>query len=35
MSTVGGANNGGEYGKLYYEIIYNGLFDEDNVPFIP
>ena len=35
MSTVGGSNNGGEYGKLYYEIIYNGLFDEDNVPFIP
>ena len=23
------------YGKAYYEIIYNGLFDEDNVPFIP
>lgn len=31
----GGSNNGGEYGKLYYEIIYNGLFDEDNVQFIP
>ena len=31
----GSSNNGGDYGKQYYEIIYNGLFDEDNVPFIP
>ena len=31
----GNSNNGGEYGKQYYEIIYNGLFVEDNVPFIP
>ena len=23
------------YGKQYYEIIYNGLFEEDNVPYIP
>ena len=23
------------YGKQYYNIIYNGLFDEDHVPFIP
>lgn len=23
------------YGKLYYRIIYNGLFNEDNVPYIP
>ena len=23
------------YGKQYYQIIYNGLFDEDNVPYIP
>lgn len=23
------------YGKQYYTIIYSGLFDEDNVPFIP
>lgn len=31
----GSSNNGGEYGKQYYEIIYSGLYDEDNVPFIP
>ena len=31
----GPSNNGGDYGKQYYKIIYNGLFDEDNVPFIP
>lgn len=23
------------YGKQYYRIIYNGVFDEDNVPYIP
>ena len=23
------------YGKQYYAIVYSGLFDEDNVPFIP
>ena len=23
------------YGKQYYEIIYNGLFDENKVPFTP
>ena len=23
------------YGKQYYQIIYDGLFDEDNVPYIP
>ena len=23
------------YGKQYYEVVYNGLFDENNVPFIP
>lgn len=23
------------YGKQYYEVLYNGVFDEDNVPFIP
>ena len=23
------------YGKQYYEVIYSGLFDEDNVPYIP
>ncbi len=23
------------YGKQYYEVIYNGLFDEWNVPYIP
>lgn len=26
---------GGYYGKQYYKIVYSGLFDEDNVPFIP
>lgn len=26
---------GGSYGKQYYKIIYNGLFDEDNIPFTP
>ena len=31
----GASNNGGDYGKQYYKVIYNGLFDEDNVPFIP
>ena len=23
------------YGKQYYEVLYNVVFDEDNVPFIP
>ena len=23
------------YGKQYYKIIYDGLFDENNVPYIP
>ena len=31
-----GTSYGSEhYGKQYYKIIYSGLFDEDNVPFIP
>ena len=31
----GSSKNGGCYGKQYYEIIYNGLFYESNIPFIP
>ena len=31
----GSSNYGGEYGKQYYGISYNGLYDEDNVPFLP
>ncbi len=23
------------YGKQYYKIVYDGLFDENNIPFIP
>lgn len=31
----GDDNYGGEIGKQYYDVIYDGLFDEDAVPFIP
>ena len=27
--------NGDLYGKQYYDVIYGGEFDEDNVPYIP
>ena len=31
----GTAYCGEHYGKQYYEVLYNGLFDEWNVPYIP
>ncbi len=31
-----GSNDyGGSYGKQYYDVVYNGLFGENKVPFTP